>query len=581
MRIFFKYLQLIWRFSPSQTLLFFSLLVLSSITQSLGIVILFPLLSLLQDDPQEATGIFDIFVEFMDVLSVPMTLIGILFIFLCIRVLHATISLSYNVISDSFRLNFLDSLRRQSFDAVLYSKWQWIANSKRSDISNLLITEIEQIGVGLFYSIRLIVALITVAVYVAISFTISASMTLIAVIFGALLTLVLKGQFRRSREQGETTTDANKDVQQIIDEGLTGLKLTKILRNEARHSQLMVQVRDRLRKQLLNFTKLNALTGWVFQTAVAIGIVLFIYLGAEVFDLSMTKLLILILIFARLAPQLRQIQSNINYMSYSAASFENFDQILKSAMQNQDVLIDDSTDQMKLNSALYVDDVSYSFPERSIAALNNISVKIPAKKTTAIMGMSGAGKSTLADIIIGLLYPSSGQVKIDDYVLSDENRDAWRRSVSYVTQDVFLFHDTIRNNLLWGRADATEQDLTLAVKKASAEFVFDLPQGLETVVGDGGMRLSGGERQRLSLARALLRKPTLLILDEATSALDVENEARIRQTIDQLHGDLTVVVIGHRLPTLQNADQLIILKNGKVEAAGKWDEVKSFMPHIK
>jgi len=164
--------------------------------------------------------------------------------------------------------------------------------------------------------------------------------------------------------------------------------------------------------------------------------------------------------------------------------------------------------------------------------------------------------------------------------LTGARRHAWRQSVAYVPQEVFLFHDSIRNNLLWGWPQASETDLRLALQRAAADFVFDLPRGLETLVGDGGVRLSGGERQRLALARALLRRPSLLILDEATSALDRDNEARVRAAIEHLHGDLTLVLIGHRLATLEHADQVVVLEAGRVTAPGTWDQVRPGRLHL-
>ncbi len=201
-------------------------------------------------------------------------------------------------------------------------------------------------------------------------------------------------------------------------------------------------------------------------------------------------------------------------------------------------------------------------------------MRFPARSTTAVVGQSGAGKSTLADVLTGLLAPDAGEMSVDGVPVAGARRRAWRRQVAYVPQDVYLFHDSIRNNLLWGQPDATENALRQALERAAASFVFRLPQGMETVVGDAGVRLSGGERQRLALARALLKRPSLLILDEATSALDLENEARICEAIEGLHGDLTVVVIGHRLPNLRRADQVVVLDAGRIAVQEPSKEVR-------
>ncbi len=203
---------------------------------------------------------------------------------------------------------------------------------------------------------------------------------------------------------------------------------------------------------------------------------------------------------------------------------------------------------------------------------------LPARTTLAVIGASGSGKSTLADIVMGLLVPDSGTLSVDGRAVCGAGRIGWRRAVAYVPQEVFLFHDSIRANLAWGLDDAgnsgaNEAAMADALRSAAADFVFALPHGLDTIVGDGGVRLSGGERQRIALARALLRRPSLLILDEATSALDIENELRIRDAIEQLHGRLTVIVIGHRLPTLDHADQVIRMSEGRIVARGSWAEV--------
>jgi ATP-binding cassette subfamily C protein len=233
-----------------------------------------------------------------------------------------------------------------------------------------------------------------------------------------------------------------------------------------------------------------------------------------------------------------------------------------------------------VNKGIQLERISFKYNKNHVtSAVKGINLMIPAKRMTAIVGPSGAGKSTLGDLMMGLLTPDEGRILIDGLPLSGERLGAWRRSVGYVPQENFLFHDTIRVNLQWARSDATESDMRCALDSAAAlDFVMALPEGLDTVVGDRGVRLSGGERQRIALARTLLRNPTLLLLDEATSSLDSENERRIQEAVVRLHGDVTVVVIAHRLSTASRADQVVILDEGKMVETGTWKDLMQ-RPH--
>ena len=212
-------------------------------------------------------------------------------------------------------------------------------------------------------------------------------------------------------------------------------------------------------------------------------------------------------------------------------------------------------------------------------ALEKVSLVVPARKITAIAGPSGAGKSTLADLLLGLLEPAGGEVCVDGVPLDASNRHRWRRSVAYVPQDPCLFHDTIRANLRWARPEATEAEMWQALRLAAADgFVAALPEGLDSVAGDRGGRLSGGERQRIALARALMRKPALLVLDEATGQLDAGNERRILATLASLRGRMTVVAVAHRRGLLEGADRIVLLESGRVAAAGVWRELAARFP---
>ena len=190
---------------------------------------------------------------------------------------------------------------------------------------------------------------------------------------------------------------------------------------------------------------------------------------------------------------------------------------------------------------------------------------------TALVGESGSGKSTVTDLVLGLQIPEQGQMLIDGVPLSEWKQNSFRERIGYVPQDPQLFHSSIRENLLWSFDGASENDLWNALKLANAEvFVKDLPQGIDTVVGDRGIRLSGGQRQRIALARALLRKPELLILDEATSALDSESESLIQQSIEKVAHNTTILVVAHRLSTIAKANQVYVLHHGQINEEGSF-----------
>jgi ATP-binding cassette subfamily C protein len=205
--------------------------------------------------------------------------------------------------------------------------------------------------------------------------------------------------------------------------------------------------------------------------------------------------------------------------------------------------------------------LTFAYPGSDGRVLNALDITLRAGRITALIGPSGAGKSTLADLLLGLLTPETGQILVDGAPLTPAQRAAWRRVTAYVPQDAFLFHDTIRANLLWAAPGASEEELRRALRLADAwEFVSRQPAGLDTIVGERGIRFSGGERTRLALARALVRRPELLVLDEATAHLDPESEQRVLDTIEALRGETTVLLITHHEAVSRRADAVYRLQ---------------------
>jgi ATP-binding cassette subfamily C protein len=300
----------------------------------------------------------------------------------------------------------------------------------------------------------------------------------------------------------------------------------------------------------------------------------FLYVAVAWAQLGTAQLVLMVFVFTRLLPRIGAIQSSWQHIVHYSPAFDAVEK-LRAELDAEREELPPETARLELSRSVSLENVSFSYgPSGDREAIRNATVVLPARRMTALVGASGAGKSTLADLLLGLLAPTEGRVLVDGEPLAGARLAAWRNSVGYVPQEPFLFHDTVRANLLWARPDATEAELWTVLEAAAAkEFIMRLPLGLDTVVGDRGVRLSGGERQRLTLARALLRRPTLLLLDEATSSLDNENERFVQDAIERLHGELTIVVIAHRLSTVRGADQVIVLAAGQVVETGTPDEL--------
>lgn len=229
----------------------------------------------------------------------------------------------------------------------------------------------------------------------------------------------------------------------------------------------------------------------------------------------------------------------------------------------------------KIQDSIRLEDIHYRYPGAPVEALQGMSFKIDVGTAVAIIGTSGAGKSTLIDIILGLLTPTSGQIHVDGRDIQ-QNLPAWQRQIGYIPQDIYLIDDSIRRNIAFGLPDDEINDIALAraIQAAQMEgFVRSLPDGLETLVGNRGIRLSGGQRQRIGIARALYHDPSVLVMDEATSALDDETEREVIEAIGRLRGARTVIMIAHRLTTVKNCDRLYLLDAGKVKDQGSFEEL--------
>jgi subfamily B ATP-binding cassette protein MsbA len=289
-------------------------------------------------------------------------------------------------------------------------------------------------------------------------------------------------------------------------------------------------------------------------------------------DLLIPGLATFVLALQRLNMRLIKLGQNINVLSENQGRLEILNRLLdtsgKAFRPVGGIRFEGLKDQISFENVwLY-------YPDRPIPALRGISLRIPKNSTLALVGSSGAGKSTITDLLIGLINPSQGSVLIDGCDLGMLDLDSWQQQLGVVSQDVLLLNDTISNNISFGIGHVSEHEIRQAAIKAFADdFIQDLPQGYDTIVGEQGQRLSGGQRQRLSLARAILRQPEILILDEATSALDSETEARVQQAIESFGNNRTVLAVAHRLSSICNADQILVIGAGSILESGRHQDL--------
>jgi ATP-binding cassette subfamily C protein len=553
------------------------LTVVASATDGIGFVLLVPLLQRIgSTGPGGAGSGQGLSGELLNGLFDRVGTGTILLAFVGLVGLRSLVSHKRELLSLRVQNGLVDDMRQQTFSALLRAEWRWLVTQRHSDHASQLLTDINRVGMGLTFGIALIANLAAICAYLIVAFALSPGMAALVVVSGGLVFWVLARQRRAALVLGQDTTKANRAVQGNVQESLAAIKLSKILGSEQRHTDQLASVVEDLRANQMSFAANSAFSRGVFQFGGAALLASYIHIGLGYLHVPVVALLTLVLIFARLVPMFMQAQVQIHYWLNALPALQETERLLADCHAAAEPSARTEQPIWPVNTEIRLDGVSLTWNNRQRPALAEVSIRLAARTTTALMGHSGSGKSTLADVVMGLLTPDSGVVSVDGVAVEGSLRQRWRGSVAYVPQDSHLFHASIRENLLWAKATATDDDMKRSLEQASAEFVFELPDGLDTQVGDGGSRLSGGERQRIALSRALLQSPSLLILDEATSALDTASEARIREAIERLHGDVTVLIIGHRLPTLEHADQVIRLDQGRVVAQGSWAEVNSW-----
>ena len=431
--------------------------------------------------------------------------------------------------------------------------------------------------------LQLTVEMVTCLALAAYLFHTSHSIT---VVIGVLLLMCIGLFFiiskKVSSRLGRQNEHYNAKLFQWINQSLGGIKELKILQRE----EYFIDSYKTNYKKLIWGARVNeliaALPKYIVETVAMVGLVFAIIIkllfGHGALETFIPQIAVFAVAAFRLLPSVGRVNAYINSIMYNKASLDMIYDDLKEIDSEpvQEIEWQEKKEKWIFIKGVTVEHVSYHYPDSDVEVLHDISLEIPKGKTVALIGPSGAGKTTLADIILGLLPPVSGVVRMDQHNVY-ENLRSWREKLGYIPQSIYLSDDTIRNNVAFGIYEAQIDDNAIwkALEKAQLkEFVQGLENGLDTYVGDRGVRLSGGQRQRIGIARALYHDPEILVLDEATSALDSSTEQAVMESIESLQGLKTMIIIAHRLTTIKNADLVYEVSGGNVTLRDKNEVIR-------
>jgi ABC-type multidrug transport system fused ATPase/permease subunit len=543
----------------------------SGITSFIGIPLLIPALKYINNRAvAEDQDFIQRWVEsFFAFFNIPLTL-NLLLITISILVIGGLLLDTFSsLLTYYIEYNMYARCSKRVFQGYLDVKWHWLVKHHSGQISHALYSETSQWSHTAFCALKILASLIQFATFFALAIDISlVSTVLVGIAFIVLMIInifnaqVIKHYaLRKNEEQKVFATFVNSTQQN-----------KKFLKASLIHDSVINrfgQITDLLvvfAKRMARWQQLQKL--WT-HGLVFLLLVLTVAFHKKLF-LNFEALAVLLLVFMRLMPQLNILAAEYSMFSQSLPVYDSVQKRLADFHKNNEVYGKYS---YRDSSSIRLENVSFSYNSGS-EILKKVFLNIPSRSTVAIVGGSGAGKSTILDLILGLWTPSSGRILYGNIMHEQLDYSTLRKRTAYVSQETTLFNGSLRENLTIGNQSASDAELNDICKMVFLDgLISELPDGLDSEIGENGIQLSGGQRQRLALGRAVLMEPDILILDEATSSLDLESEQVIQQAVNSLHQNLTIIIVAHRLSTVKNADLIYVLEEGEICESGNYEQL--------
>ncbi len=562
------------RFNPKFTALIVGLGLVAAVLEGIGLSFILPVIEIVQlDDPvAEADGIMEYFVLAYQTLGIPFTLGYVVVGVAAVMTIRYTTSFVVAWFRAALTNYYVRDLQMRSYGNALDARIEYFDTEGSDDILNTIITETKYGAKVIENSVKFLEYLFLSMVYFTIALIISPLLTLIAVGILGLLTVALRYIIEPGYELGEIVADANQNRQQTVQAGTQGIRDVRLFNLTAELYDNFMSAVNQYTKYKIRLSRNEAGLHNFYNLGVAVSVFVLIYLALTLADLSVGALGVFLFSMYQLGPKVSALNEKYYKIENSLPHLVRTQKFMRELEQRQEP--NKATRELS-NTVRRVefDDVKFSY-DGDEQVLRGIDFEVEKGEFIAFVGQSGAGKSTIVSLLARMYDADDGAIRADGIPVSDVDIKQWRNRIAVVRQNPFIFNNTLEYNLTIGNREATQAEIDRAVEISRVdEFLDDLPEGYDTMLGDEGVRLSGGQKQRVSLARALLKDADVLVLDEATSDLDSNLEKEVQAAIEAMDRDYAMIAIAHRLSTVENADRIYTVEDGEIVEVGAHSEL--------
>ena len=536
-----------------------------SILSGVGIVMLIPLLNMLEIGDNRLP---DWFMTLGYPLQVGLLLVGYVLLVTVKTLLSRSLSIRENAFIEETGM----ALREKLYAVLSGASWESLTARKDADVINLFTSQCGQVSYGIAEVIHFLASIVSAAVQLGIALMMSLPVTALVCVMGACMLAIFMPLRKKSREYGDEMIRLSREFYSELQNQLASVKEVRAYGVEREHAALFESISTAFKTARMKYVRQSSVPGVVYSLAAVVMIALVYLVCTLGLKVETDRLVVLVYVFARLWPVFSGFQGRIQSINSCVPAYEKLIEAMRE-MQPETEVAETDEDFSRWREIRF-DNVHFAYRNSDEETLRGVSFSLERGEKLALLGRNGAGKTTAVNLLLGFLLPQSGAILVDGKPLEAACIRAWRTQVGYVPQDPLILNASVRENLTRFHPNATEDELIAALRKAMAwGFVSRLPDGLDTVLGDRGVRLSGGERQRIVLARVLLGHPSLIVLDEATSALDYESEMAFHDAIASFGKDAAVVLIAHHGATIAMADSAVVLEKGSVVEQGLINEL--------